>query len=197
MPKSQEWPLIREMEIVRDRHIEKQGLLLKDHRYAVATGLRRVAQHDRRSIDGDRTRIRPHSAGEDLHERGLAGAVLADQPNDLVRADGDRRVAERLDRTEALADVFDLQHERAYLMVKEPLRRIDSATAAMIISPCTVSWMYGEIPRRTMPLASTATMSTPTSEFATPPHPPVSAVPPTTTAVTVMKRRPSAMVVFA
>src|SRR5882757_3065203 len=123
------------MEIIGDRHIEKQRLFLKDHRNAVAVGLRGVAQHDRRSIDGDRPRIRPHSSGENSHERGLAGAVFTDQPDDLMRADRDRGVAQRLDRTKTLADVFNLQHELTYLMVKEPLRRIDSATAAMIISP--------------------------------------------------------------
>ena len=85
-PEPRERPLMREMEIVRDRHIEEQRLLLKDHRDAVAVGLRGVAQHDRRSIDGNRTRIRPHSAGENSHESGLASAVLADQPYDLMRA---------------------------------------------------------------------------------------------------------------
>ena len=136
-----ERPLIGEMEIVRDRHIEQQRLLLKHHRDAIAIGLRRVAQRDRRSVDGNHTRIGLHAAGEDAHQRGLAGAVLADEPHDLMRANENRSVAQRLDRTEALADAFDLQHGLAYLMTKEPLRRIESATAAMIISPCTVSWM--------------------------------------------------------
>ena len=43
-----------------------------------------------------------------------------------------------------------------------------------------------------MPLASTDNDQTPTSELRTPPSPPVSAVPPTTTAVTAANSRPSA-----
>ena len=54
----------------------------------------RGAQHDRRSfmaiapVSGQRRR-------RDPHQRGLAGAVLADQPHDFIQADRDRRVVQR------------------------------------------------------------------------------------------------------
>ena len=49
-------------------------------------------------------------AGEDLDERGLAGAVVADQPQHLALAQVHAHVAQRGDRAEALGEVLDAQH---------------------------------------------------------------------------------------
>jgi len=46
------------------------------------------------------------------------------------------------------------------------------------------------MPINTMPLVKTTTIRTPITEFKTEPTPPESAVPPTTTAVMVVNRRP-------
>ena len=48
--------------------------------------------------------------GEDLDERRLAGAVVADQPEHLALAQVQADVAQRRDRAEALGDVLDAQH---------------------------------------------------------------------------------------
>ena len=49
-------------------------------------------------------------AREDLDERRLAGAVVADQPEHLALAQVQADVAQRRDRSEALGDVLDAQH---------------------------------------------------------------------------------------
>ena len=51
----------------------------------------------------DRPRVGRVDAGDRLDERGLAGAVVADQRDDLAGLDLEVHVAERLDRPEALA----------------------------------------------------------------------------------------------
>jgi hypothetical protein len=47
-----------------------------------------------------------HDAGHHLDQRRLAGAVIADQADDLVAADRQRNVAQRPDRAEGLADIL-------------------------------------------------------------------------------------------
>ena len=60
----------------------------------------------------------------------------------------------------------------------------------MIISPCTPWWIFGGTPKRIMPLASRDEQHA-DERVGDALHAPVSAVPPTTTAVTVMnKSRP-------
>ena len=49
---------------------------------------------------------RPQQAGEDAQEGGLAGAVGADQPEQLARFDRQRHVVQRLDGAVALGDVL-------------------------------------------------------------------------------------------
>ena len=48
-------------------------------------------------------------AGDDLAERRLAGAVLADERVDRAASDGERHARERLDAAEVLGDVQELE----------------------------------------------------------------------------------------
>ena len=43
-------------------------------------------ERDRPAVDADLARVRPVEAGEDVHQRALAGAVLAEQGVDLAGA---------------------------------------------------------------------------------------------------------------
>ncbi len=54
--------------------------------------------------------VRPVDAREDLHERGLAGAVLADEAVRLARVQLDPRVLERVDGAEPLVRVLQPEH---------------------------------------------------------------------------------------
>ena len=56
------------------------------------------------ALEGDRAGVRRMDAREDLHERRLAGAVVADDGDDLARRDVEVDVRERRDRSEGLRD---------------------------------------------------------------------------------------------
>ena len=59
--------------------------------------------------DRDLAGVGPVEAREDLDERRLAGAVVADQAEHLALAQVQAHVAQRRDRAEALGDVLDAQ----------------------------------------------------------------------------------------
>src|SRR5262249_5604202 len=63
------------------------------------------------AIDQDLALVRPVEAVEDLHERRLAGAVLADEGVDLALADGEVDAVVREDAREALRDAAHLDGE--------------------------------------------------------------------------------------
>jgi hypothetical protein len=65
----------------------------------------RRAHHDRRPVDLDRARVGLLQAVEDLHQRALAGAVLADQRVDLAPGDLEVDVVVGEHQREALDDV--------------------------------------------------------------------------------------------
>src|SRR5690606_36323994 len=99
------------------------------------------------------------------------------------------------DAAETLREVLDLEH-CGHLMIHTLVRRRHpvTTTAAMITRPCTATWAYGLTPIRMRPLARTTMMSTPTKLRSTPPRPPVSRVPPSTTAVMAVNMVPAPIV---
>ena len=60
-------------------------------------------------------------AGHDLDQRRLAGAVVADQADDLVAADGEIDVAQRLDGAEILLDALEADNRREILRLSAGL----------------------------------------------------------------------------
>ncbi len=52
-------------------------------------------------------------AGDRLHQRRLAGAVVADQADDLAGVDGEVDPVQSLDRAESLADSLELEEGSA------------------------------------------------------------------------------------
>ena len=91
-----------------DEEIPPQRLLLGERLVLVDRLDREVVRHAHRIVgevellvaDEDAPRGGREHAGQHLDQRGLSGAVVADQPDDLVPADGKVDVAERLDRAE-------------------------------------------------------------------------------------------------
>jgi hypothetical protein len=57
--------------------------LLMDHGDAESRGVRRPVHDHRHVVDRNLARVRAMDPGQDLHQRRLAGAILADQPDDL------------------------------------------------------------------------------------------------------------------
>ena len=85
--------------------------------------------------DEDAARRGWHDAGERLDERRFAGAVVADQADDLVPADREVDVAERMDRAEILLDTLHPDDVREVRLMGgldlsghcfDPVRRLDA-----------------------------------------------------------------------
>ena len=95
-------------DLAADEEVAPERLLLGE-RLVLVDGLdRQVVRHAHRIVgevdllvaDEDAPRGRREHAGHHLDQGGLAGAVVADQADDLVPADGEIDVAQRLDRAE-------------------------------------------------------------------------------------------------
>ena len=69
----------------------------------------RAVEGDLLAVHADGARVRPVDAGDDLDERGLAGAVLAHQGVDLAGGDREVHVLQRPDARELLADALELE----------------------------------------------------------------------------------------
>ena len=78
-------------------------------------GVGRAGDDRRLAVDLDRPGVRLVHAREDLDERALARAVLADQRVDLARAEVERHVGQRLGRRERLGHAAPARRERRRL----------------------------------------------------------------------------------
>ena len=98
-------------------------------------------------------------ARDDLHQRGLAGAVLADQGMDLARADREADVLERLDARELLRDAAHLEQNVTHLDRRLPLAVRGWITSAGVPGGdrCTPAMVeaYSSLRRRRRPRCST------------------------------------------
>ena len=90
-----------EMDVLRHRQLAHDGKLLMHHADAGRARIARRAKADRPAVEAHLALILGVHAGDDLHQRGLAGAVLADQPVDLARRQREiaRHAARRRRRT--------------------------------------------------------------------------------------------------
>ena len=80
--------LATEPDVLGDRPLEEQVELLEHRGHTGALRLDRVAERHLLAADDDRAAVGGVDAGEHLHERRLAGAVLADEAMDLTGAQG-------------------------------------------------------------------------------------------------------------
>ena len=128
-----------QIDVFADRQIGEQRLLLEHHADAFPVGVGGVLETGRFSGDHDLAGVGLIDAAENLHQRGFAGAVLADQSDDLSGSDLDRHGLERVDAGKALVDPDHrkgrLGRARVHLTIRIRSRSIDSATAPMIIRP--------------------------------------------------------------
>ena len=60
----------------------------------------------------DRARVGAKPAGQDVHQRGLAGAILTEQRDDLARTGVEVDAVEREQRAEAAGEVAGGEHRR-------------------------------------------------------------------------------------
>ena len=93
-----------EAEIFRDAEVWAKGEFLVDHSHARIESLARGTEDVGDAVDDDVPGVGPVDAGEDLAERGLAGAVFAHEAVALAAAEAEGDVGQRGDAAEGLGD---------------------------------------------------------------------------------------------
>ena len=101
---------VTEHHVLRHRERGDQAQLLRDQREPGAERLARVAESASDTIHEDASGVGLVDAGEDLDQRGFAGAVLADDRVDFARCELERDLVESLSGEEALAEPLGDDH---------------------------------------------------------------------------------------
>ena len=92
--------LAPEEHVFGDRQVRREHDLLVNQNDAAPLRIDRALQLDQRTVELDRATGGLEMPAEHLHQRRLAGAVLADDRVDLAGAHADRDIAKNLDRAE-------------------------------------------------------------------------------------------------
>ena len=103
-----------EQDVLGDGQRRDEVDLLGRDRDAGGLRLLGAGEADRLAIDGELARGRAEAAAEDVHQRRLAGAVLADDRMHLAGAQLQRDAAQRVHRSERLPDVARLEDDRSH-----------------------------------------------------------------------------------
>ena len=101
-----------EEQVVRDRHRRDEAQVLVDDRDPGRSRCRRAPKVDLLPVDPDRARILLEHTGDDLDERGLARAVLAQERVDLAGPQVEFHAAQCVDAAEVLDDVGAFDEQR-------------------------------------------------------------------------------------
>jgi hypothetical protein len=101
--------LLADRDVLRHREVGHEVELLVDDADPGVPGLLRAADLQRLPVHREVAGVRGVDAGEQLHQRRLAGAVLADDGEHLVVPQLEVHVGERLHAGEALADPGHLE----------------------------------------------------------------------------------------
>ena len=108
--------------VLRHRERVHHHEVLVDHADAGGDGVLAAPDGHRPPGDADLSPVGPVEAVEDVHQGGLAGAVLADDPVDGARRDGQAHVPVGVDGAEALVDAAQLDRRHAGPRVGTPVR---------------------------------------------------------------------------
>jgi len=106
--------LVAEEEIGGDVEAGDEVKLLEDGGDAGRLGLARIGVAHVHSRDADGAVVRLDHAGKDVHQRGLAGAVLAQERVHLAGLEIEIDAAQGVHAAEALLDAVHLQEEPAH-----------------------------------------------------------------------------------
>jgi hypothetical protein len=116
-------------DVLFDREVGHEVELLIDDGDAEVLRLARAVEHDRLPVEDDLAGVRLIDPGEDLHQGALAGAVLADQPQDLAGMDFETDVLQRQHAGEALGDPLDPEQGRSRRFIRSSRFALDHARA--------------------------------------------------------------------
>ena len=97
------------IDVLGDAERADEAALLVDHGDAGLGRALLVEAGDRRAVELDGAAVGPVDAGDEMHQRRLAGAVLADQRMDLAAPHLERDVVDGPHAREGLDDVADGQ----------------------------------------------------------------------------------------
>ena len=75
----------------------------------IVAGIARASEMDRLAVEDERALARRVEAGENLHQRRLAGAIVADDAQDLAGIDVEIHIAQRGDGAEIFVDAAGLE----------------------------------------------------------------------------------------
>ena len=98
--------LAAEEQVARDGELRDQRRVLVDRLDAVGDRVGRVPDVDLPALHVDFAAGRAHRARQHLDQRRLAGAVVAEQADDLVAEDAERHAVERAHASVIFADVL-------------------------------------------------------------------------------------------
>jgi hypothetical protein len=98
-------------DVFRHRHVGEEVELLEDHPDAVRLRVRRAVEGDGLAVENDAAERRALDAGDDLHQRRFAGAVLADQHVDRAAAQLEIRTLDGDDAGIDLRHLFEAQDD--------------------------------------------------------------------------------------
>ena len=101
--------LAADEDVLRDREVGHQVELLVDDADALLLGVPRPVEHELVPVHAEHAGVGRVDAGEQLHERRLAGAVLAHEREHLAEAQLEAHVVERLHAGESLAHALELE----------------------------------------------------------------------------------------
>jgi hypothetical protein len=104
-----------QQDVLHDRQVRREGELLVDHRHPGRPAVGGRARGVRLRAEAHRAGVRPHRAGEDLHQGALARAVLADQRVHLAGPHRQVDAVQRDRRAERLADPGHVQEGVGHL----------------------------------------------------------------------------------
>src|SRR5205085_11683133 len=108
-------------------------------------GARRVGRMARgidRAGEAHRAFVRPHDPADDIHQRALAGPVLADQAEDAALRQSEADVAHGVDAGEGLGHAGELEDRLAHAApsrARSRVRATSSVAATRMIPPFTTS----------------------------------------------------------
>ena len=114
--------LAADEDVLDDGEVGEERRLLVDHGDPGVAGICGPVHRDLDPVDEQPPAVRRVHGGEDLHERRLAGTVLADEGVRLAGVEVDRDVLERMDRSERLRDVLE-REDRGARRRRRPVHR--------------------------------------------------------------------------
>ena len=125
-------------DVFRNGDVQQQRLFLEHHANARARRVQGAAELEAFAVASKLARRGLLDPREDTHKRRLAGAVLPDEPDDLVGADVDADVLERVGDAEGFRKADGLKPRARHFTM--PMRRRSSpmAIATIIINPWIV-----------------------------------------------------------